>query len=184
VKSLRQLLREDPHAYVDALSKMTDYESELVSVGRNDAPELLWSLWRWDLIPHEEFRRLLPDVWGMAEYPTSCIGTRLWLKMFKNSGFVTDCGAAPPTAPLRLYRGHEKAYMRGFSWTTDIERARWFADRFRIELKRKTFIFVATVPPHAVLARLAGRQEAEVVVNPYCLQGGASPDVFEVRSQV
>ena len=68
-------MRDEPQAYVDALSKMTDYETELTSVGRNDAPELLWSLWHLNLMPHEEFRRLLPIVWCMAEYPTSSIGT-------------------------------------------------------------------------------------------------------------
>ena len=177
-------MRNDPHAYVDALSRMTDYETELVSVGRDDAPELLWSLWHLNLIPHEEFRRLLPMVWCMAEYPTSSIGTRRWLKMFKHSGFVTDCSAAPPTSPRQLYRGHEVAYKRGFSWTTDIEKARWFADRFRVELNRQTFVFVATVPPHAVLAQMAGREETEVVVNPHCLRGDASPVVLEDRSHV
>jgi hypothetical protein len=70
--------------------------------------------------------------------------------------------------------------MRGMSWTTNLTKARWFADRLAI-LKTPTFVFEVTVPSPAVLATIAGRQENEVVVNPFYLRGRATPRVLGQR---
>ncbi len=103
--------------------------------------------------------------------------------MFKIAGFVTDvCWTEAPTTSWRLYRGHDVGHMRGMAWTTSRAKARWFADRF-YEVRPATFVFEATIPPHAVLATIAGRNENEVVVNPYCLRGRATPAIIENRGR-
>ncbi len=156
------------------------FEAELLDVGRNDGPRLFWEWWYLGRIPESELRRLLPRVWSMAEFPTSALGVRTWVQLFKSAGFVTDVWVEPPSQPWTIYRGHDAAHMRGMAWTTDIKKARWFADRFK-EIRPPTFVYVATVPPHAVLGSIAGRNENEVIVNPSCLRGRVTPRVLEAR---
>jgi hypothetical protein len=54
------------------------------------------------------------------------------------------------------------------SWTSDIEKARWFASRTSLFFGEPTgMVFTATVDPMWVLAVLnRGRGEAEIVVDP------------------
>jgi len=157
-----------------AYPNLSRFEADLLWCGRNDGPEILFEWWEWGDIPDDEFARLLPEVWHTAEFPLSSIGHRAWLQMFFSAGFVTDCGASRPETPLTVYRGHDRAHMRGFSWTTQLEQAKWFANRFR-DNRPPTFVFEATIPPHAVLADILGRNEFEIVVNPHCLRGAATP---------
>ena len=72
-----------------------------------------------------------------------------------------------PAAPVTLYRGAPgRSNGRGMSWTLDVDRARWFAQRWDLT-GRSGSVYKATVKPHAILAMmLGGRDEAEVVVNP------------------
>jgi len=160
----------------DSYPRLTRFEAELLWHDRNDGPVLLWEWWHREQIPDDEFARLLPEVWHMAEFPVSSIGHKAWLDMFFSAGFVTDCGASRPEKPLTVYRGHDRAHMRGFSWTTRIEQAQWFAERFQA-IRPPTFVFEVTVPPHAVLADILGRNEFEIVVNPNCLRGVATPKI-------
>jgi hypothetical protein len=54
------------------------------------------------------------------------------------------------------------------AWTTDAERADWFARRWRISGKL-AYRFTATIEPGGVLALIDGRDEHEVVVDPAML---------------
>lgn len=164
-------------APADSYAHLSRFEADLLWVDRNFGPRKLWYWWYCGLIPDDEFQRLLPHVWTCAEFPVASLGSRAWLEMFKDAGFVTDCGASRPGGLMTVYRGHDLAHVRGFSWTTDPQRARWFADRFR-DRRPPTFVFESTIPPHAVLAIIDGRNESEVVLNPNCLRGSASPHVF------
>ena len=70
---------------------------------------------------------------------------------------------------MTVYRGTTPAIWRRMSWTTDLERAKWFADRLGLFGFPDTIIATATIPPRHVLALFNDRQESEVVVNPYGL---------------
>jgi hypothetical protein len=74
-------------------------------------------------------------------------------------------GPLPGTGPFVLYRGvaghGARRRLRGLSWTTDPERARWFA--LRVFLPHPAVIRV-TVDASAVLAYVNDREEREFVV--------------------
>jgi hypothetical protein len=62
------------------------------------------------------------------------------------------------------------------AWTTDVEKARWFARRASLISKTTGkgdgVVVEALVPPDGVLAALFGeRREAEIVVDPRTLTG-------------
>src|SRR4051812_22878285 len=99
---------------------------------RNAGPALL-AEWRPELRP-DELPVVLSSVWQMAEVP---IGDDLeeddWIGLWREAGFVSTAGNPPPIAPLVVYRGApagDNGY--GLSWTTDREKARWFARRWTL----------------------------------------------------
>jgi hypothetical protein len=164
-------------APADAYPGFSRFQADLLWSGDEEGPAKLFSWWRLGQIPREEFIRLIPEVWVKAESPVRCLGERSWLAMFKDAGFVSDCGAMPPTGPVTLYRGADEPHMRGFSWTPDVRDASWFADR--TTWTSPGLVFAATVPPGAVLGEFVGRNEPELVVNPNCLWGPATPRIVE-----
>jgi len=141
---------------------------ELVRADRNDGPLILWRWWesggRRDV---GGLRRVIAGVWMMAEWPTSALGVALWVEMFRAAGFVSDTGEPKPALPWTVYRGTVWGRRRGMSWTTDLERARWFAARYAVR-HRAGLVFAVDVEPSAVLALVGdpgGRNESEVVVD-------------------
>ena len=52
------------------------------------------------------------------------------------------------------------------SWTTDLDRARWFADRWFERGYAQTEVVTVLAPPAAVLVETADDRENEVVVDP------------------
>lgn len=65
---------------------------------------------------------------------------------------------------VTLYRGVSgDGQMDGLSWTTDIEKARWFANRFQSREGR--FVIEAEIPTSLVLCYTDGRGEKEVVLS-------------------
>jgi hypothetical protein len=73
----------------------------------------------------------------------------------------------PGTGPFVLYRGvaglprHRR--VRGFSWTSSLEKATWFANRFAA-LAGDPQVYCLEVPERAVLAYSNERQEEEFLV--------------------
>lgn len=110
-------------------------------------------------LKHKEFCELLIDMWKDTEMPHQ-FGS-LCERLFTKAGFVTDDTAG--WAKLReqdailIWRG---GYPRGISWTTDRDRARWFAKRFQQPRHR---LFSAEVSPTDVHAYIIGRNESEIV---------------------
>lgn len=164
---------------------------ELVRAGRDNGPEMLFRWWRLREIETPVLRELICDVWSAAERPTSRIGQNYWLDMWTAAGFCSEGGASAPTAPLTLWRADMRA-GRGMSWTSNIETARWFADReslfslhrYGLDVHIPCPVYEARVPPAAVLACIDGpdsRGESEVVVNPRRLRGRWAPNVIETR---
>jgi hypothetical protein len=77
----------------------------------------------------------------------------LWISWFRAAGFLSDNGQAPPTGPLKVYRGVVRAaagghWIRRMSWSQDLATAQWFANRFYT----KGSVYEAWVPPAGVLA--------------------------------
>jgi hypothetical protein len=70
--------------------------------------------------------------------------------------------ALPPV--IDVWRGfaHDEA-MLGMSWTTDKERAIWFAKRFAADSTRKPMLASGRVKKKHVFAHFLGRNESEIV---------------------
>ena len=139
--------------------------------GRNDGPDILLECWH--TMPEAERPDTLAYVWSLAEWPERYLGTDIWVTWFRSVGFVSEAGQPAPVEPLQLYRGSTWGRRRGMAWTSDLDRARWFADRttrFGLLGHGGTgHVFGAVVSPAGVLAyidRADGRGEGEIIVDP------------------
>lgn len=62
---------------------------------------------------------------------------------------------------VQIYRGvGEKSNPKGLSWTLNIEKAKWFADRYK-----KGYVLTALAKKKDILAYFAGRKEEEVIID-------------------
>ena len=156
---------------VDELVQGGDFRAALLMAGRNDGPILLRIWWENGKLTLEQLRELLPDVWCLVEFPQNALGMLYWLKLFKTTGFVTDePGLVKPDEQLTVYRGCTLETRGRLSWTTDLDRAEWFATRLKYFGEAGSTVYSADVPPRHVLGLIKGRNEHEVVVNPYGLR--------------
>ena len=145
--------------------------NDLLLVGRNGAPRLLWQ-W-YDAGEFAEsvdvLRALICDVWSGAEWPLAVLCEDDWRGLWREVGFASDKGQRVLSSPLIVYRGATPDGSQGWSWTTDLTRARWFAGR-EVLFQRDGRVYVTIVAPEAVCAFIdGGRAEAEVVVDPLLL---------------
>lgn len=141
-------------------------------LGRRDMPHaLVYAVIMDEVITDpEEVAIGIESAWVSTEWPLSAADPDVWLNVWSyatDDGLtylegdqITDIANLPET--LTVYRGAAPGYERGMSWTTDLERARWFANRFN----QGHEVFVAEVPREAVLARFGRRGEDEVVIDP------------------
>lgn len=167
--------REEKQRLIDGLVAdlvATDVPAEALSlamlrVGRNDAPALLFHL-DWEVELSADLTAwAVPHAWCMVEWPTRALEAEVWQDLFERAGFTIDGVVAPrPTEPLTLYRGADHDHRLGWSWTENVDRARWFADRPQHPTRGK--VWTATVMPWALLAYIheSGRSESEWVVDP------------------
>ncbi|OJW27641.1 MAG: hypothetical protein BGO49_23115 [Planctomycetales bacterium 71-10] len=73
---------------------------------------------------------------------------------------------------LTIYRGYGLPKCRkGWSWTTDPEKARWFADRFAAIDEVKPKVVRGTCRKADVIAYFTRRNESEVVIDPKDIEG-------------
>lgn len=135
----------------------------LRSYGRNNGPVLIWAWCSSGLVVGAAVREWILPVWSWSEYPGD-LGTQRWVKLFRATGYVSD-GQLAPLGPITLYRGAVESGKRGMSWTTN----RTVAKGFTVPPRLPGQVWKVTVPPEAVLARIEGRQESEVIVNPRML---------------
>lgn len=145
-----------------------EFTSEVWRWGRNEGPGMLWDAWPDRLAPGA-LAGSIADVWSGAEFPELFLRPRwAWLMLFRAAGFTVDGQpAARPAEPMRLYRGAPPRRARRMSWTTDRDKAEWFARRF--EFLGPAFVYETDCPPDAMLMipGSAGRpDEHEVVINP------------------
>jgi hypothetical protein len=119
----------------------------------------LSKLWADRRITRPELQELLLQVWMDTEMPHQF--GKLPERLFAQSGFISDDSETWQTLsdPIAIYRG---GTPRGISWTTDIKKAQWFANRFK-ELDRGHYLFAGWVAKKDVYAYIAGRNESEIV---------------------
>lgn len=76
----------------------------------------------------------------------------------------------PGPGPFAIYRGvggrGPARRVRGLSWTADIDKARWFAERARGWGLADPAVYTATVAEPDVLAYVNAREEQEFIVFP------------------
>jgi hypothetical protein len=78
------------------------------------------------------------------------------------------------TLVCRVDRVDEPRYARGMAWTTDRDKATWFADRWG-RVDRDAYVYSVIAEPAAILADVdaiegdGGRRECEIVVDPAML---------------
>jgi hypothetical protein len=140
---------------------LAEVEDGLYRLGRNHAPAALYDLFAVRPIPPDVLRAVLAGVWSAAELPHTCLSRGMWLYFFARAEYPK-----PPT-PLTVYRGASSRHARGMSWSTDQDRAAWFARRWP-----GANLYTVTVQPDAVLCdvdaveREGGRRECEIIVHP------------------
>jgi hypothetical protein len=147
------------------------FDEAALDLGRNEGPALLFDLHCQRIIDVGEHPAVVASVWTTAEFPESKYDPRtIWVDLFGEAGYTHDGKRAPrPSEPVTVYRGCSHDRRFGMSWSTDVDRARWFADR---DLgKGKGHVYVVTAPPESLLAFIHefGRSEAEYVIDPQYL---------------
>lgn len=134
----------------------------LARVGRDNSPELFFSLMEEGLITRWACRRFVGDVWSACDHPENAVEKELWLAAFGWAGYTVDGrGAERPDAPLVLYRGASFERRYGMSWTDDIKVAHFFAKEWRVARAHPGVVWTATVEPWRLLAHNAKQREGE-----------------------
>lgn len=164
---------------VDAPGFEDDAEIEAVYMGeRNAAFEQFLAWYEADMLTRHQLQKWLLAFWSAAEWPMNTahgLGMDEWsvTTMFQEAGFLSDDpNAAPPSEPMRLYRGCTEHGAHGLSWTVSPETARWFARREALfnrdpEEHGDPVMIAATISPEHILATITGgRGEAEVIIDP------------------
>lgn len=124
----------------------------------------------------KEYWRVVGSVWTDSEniYQQFAAWKRLWASSLAGRDALMDeeereVLAAMPEV-LTVYRGFKiKKSERGLSWTTDRDKAVWFARWLRYP-HQSSFVAQANVTKKDVLAYFDGRNEKEVVVLPTSLK--------------
>jgi hypothetical protein len=142
---------------------------EILRDGRNSGPSKVWDAFNAGRLNAADLQYLLAEVWSDAEWPEAALGTAAWVAMFRIAHYPT------PNQPLTIYRGAIARYRTRMAWTTDIDRARWFAQRPRPSDARNAYVYSTVVEPSSVLCAIdevcadGGRHEGEIVVDPRTL---------------
>jgi hypothetical protein len=170
VAALIAYFEEHGKPTTDALS------TALVNVGRNNMPDLLYTLNERRLLTKPAARRCATLAWSSCEHPdAACMGdiewpetVEWWEQLFWWVGYTIDgYKSDPPSQPLKLFRGACRQFRDGMSWTDQIETARWFADRTtRLHPGSPGAVWTSTFRPDQLLAYVneSSRGESEYVV--------------------
>lgn len=124
------------------------------------------------LLTDQEYWQLLADVWvdseNIREFPerwesllSSDRGHRNWMM---DAGEMGAFDALPEV--VYIYQGHTVDRDDGWSWTTDLVKAEWFARRFSKMEGDAPLVTHGHVEKRRVLAYLTRRGESEILVSP------------------
>lgn len=128
-----------------------------------------------DYLGDKELGEALGFIWNSIENISGDVNvsSRELVKMFKKADkqslMSPEDYAVYESLPeeIVVYRGvtdFNKKYTKAMSWTLDKEKAKWFADRYQTGTGE---VWGKTVPKKKVFAYFGGRNESEVVINPY-----------------
>jgi hypothetical protein len=127
----------------------------------------------WDRFNEQERREELQYAWTSFDEPH--ITGDFALVLFHKVGFLADSADPLPEGQLTIYRGSlnglaGRSWKSGtaFSWTLELDVARWFAQR--LAGQGTGIVMRAKVDASDVLAYFQDRQEAEVIVDPASLR--------------
>ncbi len=124
----------------------------------------------------EDLGDILGDCWVEQEYPSRDNNVSLkeiiaWFRRSTKKKLMDDTELESylslileDNLSLTVYRGVSfDGKPEGLSWTTDLEKARWFSTRFGSENSR---IYKMTITdPSSILAVFTGRKESELVID-------------------
>jgi len=131
--------------------------------------------WANMLMTVPELQEALAMAWTSCHYPARTFGIRTSVDLFKAAGFISDRpGVELPTSDLVVYRGCRPDGYFSLSWTTDYERAKWFAKNYNSD---GATVFRVEVPPQHILAMFSEREENEAVVNPWGMRRSTLAEV-------
>lgn len=147
--------------YYNDKSPTLQWDTVTARKGRNDYPHLL-SEHFYELDPSDR-ARAVTESWAMAEWPQRHLEYEEWISLFHNAGLVNAVNLPGPT--VTLYRGCHVSRRRGMSWSTDRERALWFALRFNKKGEDHMVLMEVECPVEYVLALIEDRGEREAVVD-------------------
>jgi hypothetical protein len=132
--------------------------------GKEEGPKILYEAWRRGLLTRSELRIVLPPIWCAPMRPEPLLGASKWVDLFRSARYC------PPDEPLTIYRGATMEGRAGMSWTTEIERAQWFANYSAVATAH---VFQCIAAPDAVLCQVPRTiigelawEENEVIVDP------------------
>lgn len=125
-----------------------------------------------DQLSKEDFSRYLPEIFSQSEFPStdgfaSLEDIKDWFmradKKYMMNKSEYDIYTQLPEK-VTVYRGAttKKAY-RGLSWTTDKNKALWYANRFSRE---ERYLFTAEICKKDILTYIGRRNEKEIVCQP------------------
>ena len=145
--------------------------------GRNDLPALLATAVFIDrnLTDEDQIRKGVRDAWTMPEWPLATLGPDIWGMLFGRvlelgSEWLDDEANKRPSSELpeavTLWRGATHEHRAGMSWTSDRDKAAWFATRFTGTRMQPAKLYEITAAPHMVFARFDHRGESEWVLDP------------------
>lgn len=140
--------------------------------GRNNGPVMLVGLFTGGTLPDEVLAQTLGYSWSLAEYPEQYLDAKFWTLLFRRIGLRDQDGEhVERPDSLKVFRAADQdegtAFPYGMAWTTDLDSAKWFAQRFPDWQGRPKAIHTVEVPGSVLLADLRGgsRNESEVVVD-------------------
>lgn len=118
-------------------------------------------------------RDLVADAWTQPEWPEGNYGAAFWRELFGQVGYLhrgrdEEDVLDPPAEVPTLWRGAIHSRRKGLAWTTDRDRAVWFAERFPADgshYKTAHLWRIDGLDPARVLARFDNRGESEWVVD-------------------
>ena len=153
---------------IEEAERERDWHRFLLLHPRADRPDALQGLEPW-IEDDAEYWALVGEVWIDTERPSE--DEAIWRELFGaerpgREALIDPLALASLPDPVRVFRGFDReGGERGLSWTTDRERADWFARRFAIG-DREPRVAIGTVDKSRVIAYPLGRREAEIVALP------------------
>lgn len=185
----RYLVRKEA---VEKAEEKGEWESAIFLRERPYRFEALWNATMWCDFDHDpEFWPVVAHVWRDSEniWQHYDDWLELWHSDADNRRGAMDeddlkfLDELPEEFPV--WRGAKKLFARtkegdvqGLSWTTDKEKAKWFAQRY--SWQGTGVLLRATVKKEDVLAAFVGRGESEIVIDPLDLTGVRTVATYDV----